>query len=344
MTTASSPSSAPDDVERPIDVVLAAGQSNMVGQGRDPQLPGVLRQPHRSALLYTAPLPPDTQRNWPSDHRWQPLAPTNHKVDPPGFGPELSFGHTFAAASHAPLAIIKLARGGTSLHQHWRPEDADDPDTLTNATLRHTRRALEQLREQGYAPRLRGILWYQGEADTRPANPAPERYRGQLRRLIDRFRDELGGGSAVPFVLFRVHPHNGETPFYEQVRSAIVETAEADPAGAWIDVDDLHYPDGLHPDGPSLLTAGDRAARALLALKVEGGEQKQESGVEAQPPADTPAEAPASPQPRQTETEASVEPPAKAEPTAPPAAPPSAPARSSASPCWTKRPPRVRRG
>lgn len=277
MTEALSSSPAPAAGDRRVDVVLAAGQSNMVGQGRDPQLPDVLRQPHRSALLYTAPLPPDTQRNWPSDHRWQPLAPTNHKVDPPGFGPELSFGHTFAAASPDPLTIIKLARGGTSLHQHWRPEDADDPDTLTNATLRHARRALDQLREQGFSPRLRGILWYQGEADTRPANPAPERYREQLRGLIDRFRDELGGGSAVPFVLFRVHPHNGETPFYERVRSAIVEIAEADPAGAWIDVDDLHYPDHLHPDGPSLLTAGDRAAQALLALKWEGGEQKEES-------------------------------------------------------------------
>ncbi|MFW5682967.1 MAG: AAA family ATPase, partial [Phycisphaeraceae bacterium] len=205
-------------------------------------------------------------------------------VDPPGFGPELSFGHTFAAASPDRLAIIKIARGGTSLHQHWVPHDTDNPDTLTNLTLHHARRALEQLREQGYSPRLRGIVWYQGEADTRPANPAPERYREQLRRLIDRFRVELAGGAAVPFVLFRVHPHNGETPFYEQVRSGIVEVAEADPAGAWIDVDDLHYPDALHPDGPSLLTAGDRAAQALLALKFEGGEQKEESGEE---PAET---------------------------------------------------------
>ena len=297
MTEASRPSPHTAPGDRRIDVILAAGQSNMVGQGQDADLPDVLRRPHASALIYTAPLMPHDDRGWPSDHRWQPLAPTNHKTDPPGFGPELSFGHTFSAAFEHPAAIVKLAHGGTSLFEHWRPKDADDADTLTHRTLAHTRRAVDQLREQGYTPHLRGILWYQGEADTRPTNPAPERYGQQLQRLLDRFRGELADGRPVPFVLFRVHPHSGETPFYHTIRRAIVSAAEADPAGAWIDVDDLHHPDSVHLDGPSLLTAGDRAARALLALPFEAGDPPQK---------DIPEATPASEEPKPTAEEASA--------------------------------------
>lgn len=249
-----------------IDVVLAAGQSNMVGKGRFDELPDPLKQPHPTALLYTAPSPRQEGRDWPGDRHWQPLGPANGPER--GFGPELSFGHTFAAASATRLAIFKFADGGTGLFNDWRPDDRDDPSTLTHACLRHAAEAIDALRRLGHTPRLRGLLWYQGERDTRPDNPEPQRHADRLRAWIDRVRGELGGGAGVPFVLFRVHPHHGNTPHADAIRHALVATADHDPAGAWVDVDNLHYPDQLHPDGPSLLTAGDRAAHALLALPI----------------------------------------------------------------------------
>ncbi|MEM6553833.1 MAG: AAA family ATPase [Planctomycetota bacterium] len=244
-----------------IEVYLLAGQSNMNGSGLAAELPEVLRGPHGSAWLYEAnPGEGDAGR---VVREWGPLEPING-----GFGPELSFGHTVASGGAKPVALVKIARGGTGLFNDWRPTEPGT-DSLTDRAIEMARSAVEWLVEQGYSPRWRGIVWYQGERDTRGDNPSPEGHGERLRVLMQRFRDELAGGEVLPAVAFRVHPHNGPTdnaPHYHAVRGAIMGWSAEDPAGAWVDVDDLRYPDDLHLDSASLLTAGDRAAAAMAGL------------------------------------------------------------------------------
>ncbi|MEM6459427.1 MAG: AAA family ATPase [Planctomycetota bacterium] len=285
----------PADPSEPIDVYLLAGQSNMSGAGLAEDVPAALRGPHATALMYFAPLNEPGHERLERDgvRRWMPLAPgTGGPIG--GFGPELSFGHTVAAQTPGRrVALIKSDRGGSGMFNDWRPADRDDPATLTNNLLRDAASAFEALLEAGHDARLAGFLWYQGERDTRPDAPDPAGYGPALDTLCERLADELNDGADFPKVFFRVHPHNAEQPHADAIRDAIVAKAEADPRAAWVDVDDLNYPDRLHPDGPSLLTAGDRAATAMLRLRgVAPDADAPAPEVQETPPAVKPLDAP----------------------------------------------------
>lgn len=271
----------------PVDVYLLAGQSNMSGNGLADQVPDALRPPHPSALIYFAPLNPpgDPRLDRPHAREWSALAPDSGSPEG-GFGPELSLGHTLAAQQPGRrVALIKSEKGGSGLLHDWRPGDLEDPTTLTNIMLRDAAQAIEQLYEQGHDPRFAGFVWYQGERETRPDIKNPDAYTPALNALLERIADDLNDGQDFAKVFYRVNPHNAEQPHYDSVRGQLMARADADPRAAWIDVDDLHYPDQLHPDGPSLLIAGDRAAEALLTLLPlgEGGPQSgsDEGGDEA---------------------------------------------------------------
>lgn len=252
----------------PVDVYLLAGQSNMSGNGHPDQVPDALRPPHASAQIYFAPLNPpgDPRLDRPHAREWSALAPGSGSPEG-GFGPELSLGHTLAA--HHPgrrVALIKSEKGGSGLLHDWRPDDLEDPTTLTNIMLRDAAQAIEQLYEQGHDPRFAGFVWYQGERETRPDIKDPDAYTPALNALLERIADDLNDGQDFAKVFYRVNPHNAEQPHYDSVRCQLMARADADPLAAWIDVDDLHHPDQLHPDGPSLLIAGDRAAEAFIKL------------------------------------------------------------------------------
>ncbi len=255
---------------QPVDVYLLAGQSNMVGHGRAAEIPQALRPPHASARSHFVPLDPPGHPRLDRSHvrRWVPLAPGNGEFDG-GFGLDLSLGHTLAARSPRPVALIKCDRGGTSLFEHWKPADFDDPTTLTNLTLAAAAEAWEQLLDEGLNPRLAGVVWFQGESDTSVHNPAPDRYGQQLATFFDRVRDELADGESLTKIIFRISPPpQNDRPHIESIRQQLTQLADHDPRARWIDADDLPRVDGdpLHFNGQALLTLGDRAAAALLAL------------------------------------------------------------------------------
>ena len=125
---------------------------------------------------------------------------------------------------------------------------------------------MRTLTADGYAPRFRGMIWYQGERDCRAANPAPDRYGNLLRVLLNRVRREIAGDETFPWAAFRVKPEKGNPPFFTQIRQGIERVAGNDPAGAWIDVDDLAHPDRIHMNGEGLVVAGYRAAAAIIPL------------------------------------------------------------------------------
>ncbi|MEM8737812.1 MAG: sialate O-acetylesterase, partial [Planctomycetota bacterium] len=225
----------------PVDVYLLAGQSNMTGHGQPHELPEPLRVPHASALMHFVPLnePGHDRLDRPHVRRWAPLEPGCGDA-PGGFGLELSLGHTLAARSPRRVALIKADRGGTGLFNHWQPDRPDDPSTLTRLTLTAAAEALEQLYEDGYDPRFAGFFWFQGERDTRPDNPAPDRYTALLGALIEQVVDELNDGQPFPKLYFRIQVPSPPppAPHAESIRQQLVAHAQADPLAAWIDTDD----------------------------------------------------------------------------------------------------------
>ena len=251
----------------PIDVYLLAGQSNMSGFGEAADLPAVLPESRAPVRLYFAPLnelAPDAERPAREGVRqWRPLGPGagNHAG---GYGLELGFGHAIAQVSDGrEVALIKSDKGGTGLQRDWRPDEVDDPAALTNRMLDDAELAFSQLRDEDYLPRLAGLVWYQGETDASQTLEIADGYTSRMQTLLTRIAQRLNDGQDFDKVWFRVHPHHAECPGYDRVREQQVALAEADPRAAWINVDDLQYPDRLHLDGPSLVIAGQRAAAAL---------------------------------------------------------------------------------
>ncbi|MEZ6064632.1 MAG: sialate O-acetylesterase [Planctomycetaceae bacterium] len=149
------------DDDRTVRVFIFAGQSNMVGS--DSKVRDIQRFPPFAGLEAKQP----EVRFWYCLGRedksvsdgWVDLQPVDDVV-----GPELSFARKVTQHVDAPIAIIKIAAGGTHLGGDWNP---DDPSgfKMYPLALRTVRDALADLDQQGVAYRVEGFMWHQGEND-----------------------------------------------------------------------------------------------------------------------------------------------------------------------------------
>ena len=144
-----------------VRVFIFAGQSNMVGS--DSRVRDIKRFPPFAGLESPQP---DVRFSYclgreekTMSDGWVPLQPINNIV-----GPELSFAKKVASQTEAPIAIIKVAAGGTHLGGDWNP---DDPSgfKMYPLALEGIRNSLAALKKQGVAYQLEGFMWHQGEND-----------------------------------------------------------------------------------------------------------------------------------------------------------------------------------
>lgn len=142
-------------------VFIFAGQSNMVGS--DSHVNDIHRYPPFAGLEKSQPAVRFSyclgREDKTSSPEWVDLQPVDNVV-----GPELSFARKVTANIKAPIAIIKIAAGGSDLGMDWNP---DDPGRLKMypLALQWIRDALSDLDKRGVKYRLEGFLWHQGEND-----------------------------------------------------------------------------------------------------------------------------------------------------------------------------------
>jgi sialate O-acetylesterase len=105
---------------------------------------------------------------------------------------------------------------------------------------------------------LRGVVWYQGEADG--SVDGGRRYRAQLPALIADWRRRWGDDS-LPFVIVQL-PYWKKTPSWSGVREAQLRAAELPHTGLVVTYD-VGDPDDVHPVDKTRI--GERAARWALA-------------------------------------------------------------------------------
>ncbi len=120
-------------------------------------------------------------------------------------GMEPQFGIDFASALPATdLYFIKLGVSGSQISTWANPDD----DNNWNYFMANIYRpAIADLTSRGLRPRLAGIWWMQGCADSsRPA----DYYEASLRRLVDRLETELG--FAEPPIYIGTIPGPDESP------------------------------------------------------------------------------------------------------------------------------------
>ena len=149
------------DDDATLRVFIFAGQSNMVGSDskvRDIQEfpPFVGLEESQPDVRFSYCLGRETKMQ--SDG-WTALQPVDNVV-----GPELSFARQVKRQIKAPIAIIKVAAGGTHLGGDWNP---DEPSGLKMypLALARVREGLADLDKMGIKYRLEGFMWHQGEND-----------------------------------------------------------------------------------------------------------------------------------------------------------------------------------
>lgn len=265
-----------------VDVFLFGGQSNMQGSGKVADLPAdVPREPPRTFF-------------W-NGRDFEPLVVgTTLTAKRPGeFGPEIGFAVAWPDDGR-PRYLVKYASGGVPLHhgvdaadwvgdepgpgrRNFNPGDrADDPNqgTFYRAMIDRFRDAIAALRRRGDTPRVRGLLWMQGEADAKHERAALA-YAASLRRLRDRLAEDLGVDT-LPIVFGQVLPHEPAKPAFthrREIRAAMAAAdersgrPEAIPHARMVSSDGFTLlPDVVHHDAAGLMRLGRALAAALVSF------------------------------------------------------------------------------
>jgi len=258
------------------DVYLLGGQSNMDGRAdartQEWESPGrgnflnaansaAYSKEHPDVTIYAANSLAGTWKN-----QWLSLKPgfgsgsdlINGYYK---FGPELAFGRKMADATPGHnVALIKYSVSGTSLRDHWNP---DIPGTQYTTFKTTVAAALAALTARGDTCAVRGMIWMQGEADSKfPTSTAD--YEAQLKNFIGRLRLDLALPN-MPFVIGEIFTDT--YIFRSQIRAAQLNTSNTYPyAGFATSAGLVCYDVNTHFDADSQITLGERFAEAMVTI------------------------------------------------------------------------------
>lgn len=234
--------------EGTLRVFIFAGQSNMVGTHS--KVADIQHFPPfadvdepQSNVLFSYKLGRETME---TSKGWIPMQPTGAY-----FGPELSFARKLSQSIEAPIAIIKVASGGTTLGKDWNP-DTPDGFKLYPLALDFVRSSLAELDRKKIAYRIEGFMWHQGENDMFDKAYKPA-YATNLKNFIACWRRDL----KLPNLRFYIGELCTKTVWgmdnrsnMHAIRMAQKSIAEADPLVDYIptshDAVEIGKETGLH--------------------------------------------------------------------------------------------------
>jgi hypothetical protein len=256
-----------------VDVFLLGGQSNAVGRGAISELPDPAVLYNESVMLFHSA---NLVSGQPA-RAWTTLRPASNTAGT--FGPEISLGSRLAELYPGRrLAIIKHAVGATNLAVDWNPGAHPRDNSHFGpqfATFVDTVDAgLASLIAQGYTPVIRGMLWHQGERDSRDSSQGPV-YGRNLAHFIRRVRGQFHAPS-MPFIYAQVLPSAlAGYDYRDQVREGQLQV-DQDSGHRWatdgarlVPGDDLPMnSDNLHISAAGQIELGIRFADALGSVVV----------------------------------------------------------------------------
>jgi hypothetical protein len=226
---------------------LLVGQSNMAGRGRIDSL----SIPNNPRILML------TDKN-----QWAVAQDPLHFDKPKviGVGPGLAFGQkmlTLKKDKNIKIGLIPCAVGGTSIDM-WQPgKDAYDGQYYPYDD------AIKRIQIAMKYGVIKGIVWHQGEADSKKAKAKV--YIEKLQNLITLFRNEIGN----PRVLFIA----GELGYYRErymlINHELKKLPYMVPFSAVATAEGLiHKGDGTHFDSKSARELGERMALKMHELQI----------------------------------------------------------------------------
>lgn len=247
-----------DEANPYIDVIILAGQSNMVGGGRTDDL-----SPH---LQHVAdPIEGLRYRSWINGwldgDEWTDVTPRNGWL----IGPEMMFGRVITESRDTDsVALVKMAYNGTSLLCDWSPDLCGTRIAQRIGPLLGTIR--EELGEEDLVVRFAGLIWVQGEADSTGMGGASN-YAENFLELLEFFR-EATGHPELPAVVARVAPTASQYQHVPLMHEQMRAIAAIDPRVATVTCWDIPLKDDqVHFTSDGQVALGGRLADTFLALR-----------------------------------------------------------------------------
>lgn len=226
---------------RNLDIYLLIGQSNMGGRGPiTPEVEGVIP----GVWVFRG------QDDWVEGQNpmnvYSTIQPGDiNKVNP-------GYGFSFKMRTLRPdneIGIVSNARGATGI-QSWLPGT-----TYYNEAVQRALQAME------YGT-IKGILWHQGEEDTKDPNNIPL-YLDRVETLINALRADLGD-LTLPFIAGQI----SRVPVsYQSFNEMILDFPGILPNTELVTSEGLtNVGDGVHFDTASQITLGERYADKMFPL------------------------------------------------------------------------------
>lgn len=242
---ASVPSSKED-----FHLFLLVGQSNMAGRGK---VSDEDKKPHPRVLVFT------------EEGEWAPAADPLHFDKPvAGVGPGKAFGIRYAEAEpEVTVGLIPCAVGGSPIRS-WTE------GAFYKATKSHPwDDAIVRAKAAMQSGTLKGILWHQGESDSKKT--LADAYEAKLHDLIARFRKVLDAPE-VPFLAgqmgkFEERPWDEHKKKVDAAHQSLPEKVEGT---AFVGADGLeHKGDEVHFSAEAARELGRRFADVYFDMTAE---------------------------------------------------------------------------
>lgn len=240
--------------EKPMDLYLLIGQSNMAGRG--PLTDEYTNMGNKNVLMLT------------KENKWVTAKHPLHfdKPNVAGVGPGLSFGIAMLKENkkHS-IGLIPCAVGGTSINV-WQPGGYD------NATKTHPYDdMLVRLYEALKSGTLKGVIWLQGESDSSPEKASD--YLKKLEALIHRLRSVVNN-PLLPFVAGELgqykEAYQNINKELAQLPKSVEYTAIATSEGLTDKGDQTHF------DSRSAVEYGKRFAKKMKMLLRKENKKSEE--------------------------------------------------------------------
>lgn len=250
-----------------VDVLLVAGQSNATSAGTlgAGDAPPYMAHPDPLTQIF--------------DRRTGQLAPyvvgTNSHVDDPGdakhWGPEAEFAHRNRQGGNTrPLCIVKRTLGATYLAAGQDAQGRPDWSPMSASGLYGQLRAdwfavRSLLVAQGRVPKVRGLIWMQGENDGSQLATATA-YLANLRTFFARLRQEFELPN-LRLAIGQISPSK-DWRYGRLVRQAQATFVAEDGNAVLLDMDAFALTsDGAHWLAPGIIDMGRQAYQALATAQ-----------------------------------------------------------------------------
>lgn len=235
-------------------VFIMAGQSNMVGQGSLSQVPTYARANRCFIYRYNEQWAAGAEPM--SDHTGIVYTVFNDDENLASCG--MAFADSLAGLrSGVEIGLVPCAKGGSGMTSWVRNESTS---SLYGAMLARVRAALQL---PGTA--LGGLVWYQGEEDSRTSSAA-NAWRSRFETFVANVRSDFDSpGLPVIHTKLGPDPNLSERPYWENVQDQ--QEAVSIPVNDMVSAEDLStLSDDIHLNTPSLVTLGGRYATAMNHL------------------------------------------------------------------------------